>query len=83
MTRRGIDICFSGGEWVDGEPVALASGGRRPFTGSHQQVASDIRAYERLGVSHLALGFGRPTLSEMLGRIELFATEVMPLVGGL
>jgi hypothetical protein len=55
---------------------------RRPFHGSAESVASDIRRYEELGVSQLVVDFTRlsPTLDGVLGQMEEFATRVWPKV---
>jgi alkanesulfonate monooxygenase SsuD/methylene tetrahydromethanopterin reductase-like flavin-dependent oxidoreductase (luciferase family) len=59
-----------------------AGSDRLPFVGSAEQIAADIRQYEQMGVSSLALDFQRQTedLEEMLSRMERFATQVWPLV---
>ena len=56
--------------------------GRLPFVGNAEQMASDIRAYQDMGVGSLVLDFLRQTeeLDVMLGRMERFAREVWPLV---
>ena len=55
---------------------------RLPFVGNAEQMASDIRAYEAMGVGSLVLDFLRQTedLDVMLGRMERFAKDVWPLV---
>ena len=55
---------------------------RLPFVGNAEQMASDIRAYQDMGVGSLVLDFLRQTedLDVMLGRMERFANEVWPLV---
>ena len=55
---------------------------RLPFVGNAEQMASDIRAYQDMGVGSLVLDFLRQTedLDVMLGRMERFAKEVWPLV---
>lgn len=59
-----------------------ADGDRRPFVGSAEQIAADIRQYQELGVGALVLDFLRQTedLNLMLERMEAFATQVWPLV---
>jgi probable F420-dependent oxidoreductase len=52
----------------------------RPLIGSAAQVADDIRAYERAGVSHLVFGFRTTHGAEMLEQVERFAAEVRPLL---
>ena len=61
---------------------APASDDRPPFVGNAEQMASDIRAYEAMGVGNMVLDFLRQTedLDVMLGRMERFAAEVWPLV---
>ena len=58
------------------------AGERLPFVGNAEQIASDIRAYQDMGVGSLVLDFLRQTedLDVMLGRMERFANEVWPLV---
>ena len=55
---------------------------RLPFVGNAEQMASDVRAYQEMGVGSLVLDFLRQTedLDVMLGRMERFAKEVWPLV---
>ena len=61
---------------------AAAGDDRLPFVGNAEQMASDIRAYQDMGVGSLVLDFLRQTeeLDVMLGRMERFAREVWPLV---
>src|ERR671923_55332 len=47
-----------------------ADGPRRALIGTAEQVAEDIRAYERVGVSHLVLGFRTTVGQEMLQQVE-------------
>ena len=55
---------------------------RLPFVGTADQIASDIRQYQQMGVGSLILDFLRQTedLSEVLERMEAFATQVWPKV---
>ncbi len=53
---------------------------RRPLIGNAEQVAEDIRAYARVGVSHLVFGFRTTDGQEMLQQVERFAAEVRPLL---
>jgi probable F420-dependent oxidoreductase len=46
---------------------------RRPFSGTPQQVADDIGAYEKVGVSELVFDFRSERLAETLERMERFA----------
>jgi probable F420-dependent oxidoreductase len=56
-------------------------GGRRPFSGTAEQVADDIRAFAAIGVDELILDFRGESLGESLERMERFAAEVRPLTG--
>jgi probable F420-dependent oxidoreductase len=55
-------------------------GSHRPLIGHAEQVAADIRAYERIGVSHLVFGFRTTNGQDMLQQVERFAAEVRPLL---
>lgn len=52
------------------------------FTGSADQIASDIRRYEEIGVSYMVMDFGRnsQSLEDVLGNMEDMANEVWPKV---
>jgi probable F420-dependent oxidoreductase len=56
--------------------------GRVSFVGTADQIASDIRRYEELGVNRLVLDFARQTddIDEVLRRMEELATRVWPKV---
>ena len=77
-----IAIAYSAGwteEGEESEEQAVASG-RLSFSGSPEQVAQDIRAFEGIGVGHMKFDIKRTNLSESLERLDRFASEVMPLV---
>ena len=75
-----IDLAYSAA-WYDDPQARMTPRGERPyFSGTPEQVAGDIRAFERLGVRHLMLGFQRETLDEALERMERFMSDVRPLV---
>jgi probable F420-dependent oxidoreductase len=59
--------------------VKLENGQRQVFTGSDAEVAADIQAFRKLGVSHLLFSFLRGSLSESLKAMEHFAAKVIPL----
>ena len=61
---------------------SAAGADRLPFVGNAEQMASDIRAYQDMGVGSLVLDFMRQTedLDVILGRMERFAKDVWPLV---
>ena len=58
------------------------SGSRELFTGTGDQIASDIRRYEDMGVNYLVVDFARvsSSLDEMLGHMEATANRVWPRV---
>ena len=53
---------------------------RDPLQGSPEQVAADVRRYEELGVAHFIFGIYRRTAEEITREMELFATQVRPLI---
>ena len=55
---------------------------RTPFVGNAEQIASDIRQYEQMGVTSLSLDFTRMsrTTEEALDHMEQMATQVWPKV---
>jgi hypothetical protein len=50
------------------------------FTGNPDEVASDIRQFEELGVRHLIVGVAGASTDETIERMERFASEVRLLV---
>jgi alkanesulfonate monooxygenase SsuD/methylene tetrahydromethanopterin reductase-like flavin-dependent oxidoreductase (luciferase family) len=60
------------------ETQELPEGGRKPFTGAPEQVASDVAAFAEVGVGHLHFDFQGASLDESLERMERFATEIRP-----
>ena len=70
LTGDGADPAFSTGEE------------RLPFSGNAQQIASDVREYEGIGVGHLVVYLVRVSrnLDDMQRNMENFATKVWPLV---
>ena len=60
---------------------ARATGGdRRRFTGDSEEIASDIRIYRDLGVSHMIFDVRSCSVTETLERLEWFAKDVVPRV---
>lgn len=78
----GLDVAFSAGWYNEKEAQSLPNGQRLTFTGTPEEIAGDIRAFEALGVHHLMLGFQAPTLEGTLERMEYFTREIMPLAQG-
>ena len=79
-----IGLAYNTLVYSEPNPHILPNGERRCFTGSPEQIAEDIKAWEELGTSYLMFGFHRnletDSLAEILARMERFATKVMPLV---
>jgi probable F420-dependent oxidoreductase len=80
-----IDIIYRTPDYqllkADGTLSASAAG-RRPFVGTADEIAADIRRYAALGVSSLVLDLARLSrnLDEMLQHMEALATQVWPQV---
>ncbi|MDA1349626.1 MAG: TIGR03619 family F420-dependent LLM class oxidoreductase, partial [Chloroflexi bacterium] len=51
-----VGVAYNGGWYNDLEAQYDSKGERRIFTGTHTQIADDIKRFEELGVSYLALG---------------------------
>ncbi len=58
------------------------SGERSYFSGSVEQIASDIHTYEELGVSGLVIDLGRISreVDDVLGHLDDLATRVIPAI---
>ena len=56
----------------------VASAARTPFIGSRDQIVEDIRAYQRLGVSHLIFDFAGPSVDAIVEQLHRFAEEIRP-----
>ena len=75
-----IDLAFWAVAPGDNTPVILDSGERQVLTGNSQDIASDIKAFEELGVRHILFNFLGSTLEDTLENIEGFANNVITLV---
>lgn len=75
--RNYQDITISFKAPIYDPGVAVAGAERRPFTGAPDQILSDIRQYEGLGVSELIFDFRRPDLAESLEQMERFSKEIL------
>jgi len=66
----------------DGMGAVPSAGQRRPFVGTADEVAADIRRYEAMGVGSLVLDLARLShnLDDMLQHMEALATRVWPQV---
>ena len=54
----------------------LPGGERRPFSGGPAQIAEDIAAFARLGVSEIVFDFRSESLAESLERMESFGPVI-------
>jgi probable F420-dependent oxidoreductase len=67
--------------------VPTAPGGRSRFMGTPEQLGEDIAVFTAVGVEHFALRFsvGLPddSAAAVIAQLELFATQVLPLVEGV
>ena len=75
-----LDVAMFAPGYSLGAPQKARSGGRVAFTGSAEQIAEDIRAFEAVGVRHIVIGLESNNLQDHLDRVEGFAKEVVPLV---
>ncbi|MCH8206391.1 MAG: LLM class F420-dependent oxidoreductase [Chloroflexi bacterium] len=73
-----IDLAYSAG-WYNDREARIIDGRRQLFTGTPEQVAGDITAFEEVGVRHMMMGFQADTLRDTLDRMERFANDVKPL----
>jgi probable F420-dependent oxidoreductase len=71
-----LRVCFS-----TGVTLTEGSGERRPFHGTPEDVAADIKGYREVGVARFVLSFGG-SADELTGRLRRFAEEVRPAVRG-
>jgi probable F420-dependent oxidoreductase len=61
-------------------PAKAGDGERRLFSGKPADIAGDIKALRDIGVSHLDVGFGGTTVDAVLGEMQQFRKDVLPLV---
>ncbi len=61
-------------------PATADDGEHRLFAGTPAAIAADIRALRDLGVGHLDFGFTGNSVDEMLGEMQRFRRDVLPLV---
>lgn len=75
-----VGLAFNAGWYDDRTAGRDGQGNRRLLTGKPDEVASDIDRLAELGVAHLVLGFGGPSVDESLAAMERFSTQVRPLI---
>jgi probable F420-dependent oxidoreductase len=60
--------------------IAMPAGSRRPFSGTPDDIAGDIRSFAKIGVHELIFDFRGQSIPHSIERLQWFATEVVPLV---
>jgi probable F420-dependent oxidoreductase len=68
---NSIMLCFS-------TSIGFDSPDRRPFNGTVEQIVSDFRGYQEVGVNRFLLGMGSAPPAEYERRLRRFAEEVRP-----
>ena len=69
-------LCFSTGVTFDDSPGAT----RRMMSGRAEQIATDLRQYQDLGVRNFILGFPGDSVAALDEAMEQFSKQVMPLI---
>ena len=59
--------------------IPSPDGSRRPFSGCPAEIADDIRTFAEIGVHELIFDFRGQSTAESVKRLQLFASEIMPL----
>jgi alkanesulfonate monooxygenase SsuD/methylene tetrahydromethanopterin reductase-like flavin-dependent oxidoreductase (luciferase family) len=62
--------------------IPSPDGSRRAFSGDPDDIAGDIRTFAAMGVHELIFDFRGQSIAESIERLQRFAAEVIPLVGG-
>ncbi|HZO44214.1 MAG TPA: LLM class F420-dependent oxidoreductase [Methylomirabilota bacterium] len=73
---KALTISYKAPVYDVGQKVIGPGGERRPFSGGEAQIADDIGAFARLGVSEIIFDFRSENLAESLERMERFAPVV-------
>ncbi len=71
-----VSLCFSTGVTFDDSPGAT----RRMMSGRAEQIATDLRQYQDLGVRNFILGFPGDSVAALNEAMEQFSKQVMPLI---
>ena len=74
-----IGIAYNPSFYNAGEAELDAAGQRIAFTGSHQQIADDIKRFEAAGVGHLILVIRADSVDGWLAALDVFADGIRPL----
>ena len=71
-----VDVTFSTNVAFDDSPTQS----RRMMTGRPEQIASDLRQYQDLGVKNFIIGFAGDEAAAVQDNMEKFSRQVMPLI---
>ena len=71
-----VDVTFSTNVAFDDSPTQA----RRMMTGRPEQIASDLRQYQDLGVKNFIIGFAGDEADAVQDNMEKFSRQVMPLI---
>ena len=71
-----VDVTFSTNVAFDDSPTQA----RRMMTGRPEQIASDLRQYQDLGVKNFIIGFAGDEAEAVQENMEKFSRQVMPLI---
>ena len=71
-----VDVTFSTSVAFDDSPTQA----RRMMTGRPEQIASDLRQYQDLGVKNFIIGFAGDEAAVLQDNMEKFSRQVMPLI---
>ena len=72
---NSIMLCFSTG-------IGFDAAERRPFNGTVDQIVSDFRGYQEVGVNRFLVGLGPAPPAEYERRLRRFAEEIRPALSG-
>lgn len=75
---KDISLAFKASLFDPNSTIIL--GRRRRFTGSAEEIASDMHIYKEVGVDYLILDVRSDTPTQTLERMEWLARDVIPLV---
>jgi probable F420-dependent oxidoreductase len=62
--------------------IASPDGSRRPFSGTPDEIADDIRDFAAIGVHELIFDFRGQSIAESIERLQWFAAEIIPFATG-
>ncbi len=77
---KAVGLAFRCTAHGEAAPAKAGDGERRLFSGKPAEIAADMRALRDMGVGSLDFGFAGTTVDAVLGEMEQFKREVMPLL---